>query len=329
MSNPRRHHYVAQHYLRRWSPDDKRVVVLPLPPGSTPPFLAGVRDLSVEKNLYAIQTPDGLDQTVERDLTQPIDSAFSQAIEALLTGEPASFTDIAMALGLQMVRGPEVRKHLGYIKTELERTKEKFSRLFRGEEVDETLLESIVETAEQNEWVAMLLTSVMDMAQMFADMRWHFVYFERPMLVTSDSPISFWRRPELDTGSEGLAPMTADELRLPLSSTLALVMTWDSGQPRRVKGDAEMARELNIGTCEFAQQQRIFLVAEPPPVFPATKEELARRPVVADFSVLPPLQAHRREMGRTLIEEMQNIPGLEDVAAELARTTKPDAGEEQ
>jgi hypothetical protein len=242
----------------------------------------------------------------------------------LLAGEPANFIDIAMALGLQMVRGPEVRNHLGYIKTELERTREKFSRLFRGEEVDAALLESVAETAEQNEWVAMLLSSVVDMAQMFADMSWNFVYFERPILVTSDSPISYWRRPGLDMGLEGLAPMTADEVRLPLSPTLALVMTWEGGKPRRVKGDAEMARELNIGTCEFAQQQRIFAVPEPPPVFPATSDEFTRRPVVADLSVLPPLQTHRQNMRDTLIEEMQNIPGLEDIAAELARPPEPE-----
>ena len=49
-----------------------------------------------------------------------------------------------------------------------------------------------------------------------------------------------------------------------------------------------MARELNIGTCEFAQRQRIFVAPDPAPVFPAMERELVRRPVVADLSVLPP-----------------------------------------
>ena len=163
----------------------------------------------------------------------------------------------------------------------------------------------------------------MDMAEVFAEMCWHFVYFERPMLVTSDSPISMWRRDELDAGSIGMGPKSVDEVRLPLAPTLALVMTWEKGDPRRIRGDVALARELNIGTCRFSQQQRIFVVPNPPPAFPETKDEIVRRPVVADLSVLPPLQAHRLKMGEELFEQMRNIPGLEEIAEELAAAPEP------
>jgi len=46
--------------------------------------------------------------------------------------------------------------------------------------------------------------------------------------------------------------------------------------------------------------------------------------VAADLSVLPPLQVYRLAIGASLIEELQNIPGLEDVAAELARPPEPE-----
>ena len=39
-------------------------------------------------------------------------------------------------------------------------------------------------------------------------------------------------------------------------------MTWDEGPPRQLRGDVVMARELNIGTVEFAQQKRVFLVQQ-------------------------------------------------------------------
>ncbi len=205
MSEPRRHHYVAQHYLRRWSPDGKRVAVLNLPPDRGA-FVAGVKGLSVEKDLYAIETPDGRDQVIERGVAGAIDAAFSQAIESLLRGGPASHLDLAAAMGFQMMRGPEVKAHLDYIKTEIARTKEKFSKLFAGAEVDEAALDSIVESAEQNEWVAALLSSILDVAQVFTRMRWHLIYFPEPLLVTSDSPISFWRRDALNTKMVGMGP---------------------------------------------------------------------------------------------------------------------------
>jgi Protein of unknown function (DUF4238) len=170
----------------------------------------------------------------------------------------------------------------------------------------------------------MLVRSIVDVADVLAEMRWNFVYFDRPMLVTSDSPISMWRRAELDNGMTGMGPQSVDELRLPLSPTLALILTHDEGEPRRVKGDEVLACELNIGTCEFAQQARIFVVPNPPPVFPGEGEGFERRPVVSELSVLPPLQAHRLEMGKSLIKELKSIPGLEDIAAQLERPPEPE-----
>ena len=309
---------MPQHYLRRWSPDGKRVLVMRLPV-SEGGFVASTRDLAVETNLYAIETPEGLDQTVERDITRPIDDGFSRAIEALLRGEfgAVSVMDLATAVGFQFARGPEVKAQLEHIATEVARAKEKFSSLFQGEGVDEAALASIVEKPAQNEWVTSLLSSIARMAAVFGGMRWHFVYFPEPMLVTSDSPISFWRRESLDRGNIGLGLMSVDEVRLPLAPTLALVMSWESGQTQAVTGDAAMARELNIGTCEFAMRQRVFAYPEPLPPMPQTEAEFERRPVVADLSVLPPMHEHRDAMRDRLLGEVEQIPGLEGVAALL------------
>ena len=324
MGNPRRHHYVAQNYLRRWSLDEKRVLVAPLPPGSAKPFLVGIRDLAVEKDLYAIETQEGRDQSIETDLTAPIDAGLSRATDALLEGRPASFLDLALAIGLQMMRGPETRDHISYVKTEIERARTKFSRLSQDQAFDESELDGIVAIAEQNEWIGLLLSSATEMAAVLADMSWSFVYFGRPVLVTSETPISMWRREELDREDMGFGPQSVDELRLPLAPTLALVLTHDAGNPQRVKGDDDMAREMNIGTCEFAMRDRIIVVPHPPPAMPANERELGRRPIVSALSVLPPLQAHRIDMGRSLIDEMRNIPGLEDIADEIAGPPDPE-----
>ncbi len=75
-------------------------------------------------------------------------------------------------------------------------------------------------------------------------MRCHFVYFDEALLVTSDSPISQWRRHELDDLLRGMGPMSVDEVRFPPAPTLALVMSWEPGEPRMVRGDRDVAREL-------------------------------------------------------------------------------------
>ena len=219
MSEPRRHHYVAQHYLRRWSPDGKRVAVLKLPMDRGM-SIAGIKDLSVEKDLYAIETPEGRNQVIEREVAGAIDAAFSETIEALLRGELTSHLDGATAIGFQLMRGPEVRAHLGHIKTQVARAQEKFSKLFAGEDVDEAALEGIVEDAEQNEWVAALVSSILDVAEVFTRMRWHLIYFPEALLVSSDSPISYWRRDELNTELVGIGSESVDEVRLPLAPTL-------------------------------------------------------------------------------------------------------------
>jgi hypothetical protein len=62
--------------------------------------------------------------------------------------------------------------------------------------------------------------------------------------------------------------------------------------------------------------------------FAATEEEVAaRQPVVAELSVLPPLQAQRKQMGHELAEQLQNFPGLEDVAAQLMGPPEPEEDE--
>ena len=328
MDHPRRHHYVPQHYLRRWSPDGKRIVVMRLPV-SDGAFVAGIRDIAVESNLYAIETPDGLDQVVERDLTRPIDGAFSSAIDSLLAGDFDSVnpSDLLAAVAFQFVRGPQERDQLECITTEFARVQEKFSRLFKGEDVDEAVIDAISRKPPRNGWVASLLRSLQGMAGVFAQMRWQFVFFKEPLLVTSDSPISQWRRDELDDPNRGMGPMSVDEVRFPLAPTLALVMTWEPGEARIARGDVEMARELNVSTCEFAMRRRFFTSPEPVPPLPQTEAEAARRPVASDLSVLPPMQAHQIEMGESLLAEMANIPGLEDVAAEL-RGDAPTRGPE-
>ena len=70
-------------------------------------------------------------------------------------------------------------------------------------------------------------------------------------------------------------------------------------------------------------RRRFFSCPEPVPPLPQTEAEARRRPVAADLSVLPPMQAHQIEMGETLLSEMANIPELEDVVAELRGEAPP------
>ena len=102
----------------------------------------------------------------------------------------------------------------------------------------------------------------------FMAMTWRLLRFDAPCLFSSEHPISYWRSHHNGCSPVGIGPMTADEIRFPLSPTRALVLT--PPEPGRKMFDRSQnegacdptttaARVLNWGTLTSPPSQRLLL----------------------------------------------------------------------
>lgn len=122
-----------------------------------------------------------------------------------------------------------------------------------------------------------------EMTFLFMAMTWHLVRFDRPCLFSSEHPVTYWRRPMEGAQMMGIGPATADEVRFPVSPTLALVLTPpDPGarpfdrSPREgiYRGDAQAARRMNQGTLTFPGADRLLLRPDTTHAVPVTPGDL-------------------------------------------------------
>jgi hypothetical protein len=102
-------------------------------------------------------------------------------------------------------------------------------------------------------------------------MTWRLIVFPEPCLFSSEHPISYWREPSPADRMLGIGPATADEVRLPISPTRALVLTppepgrkpFDiSEHEHEYAGDQMAAERFNWGTLSFPPSERLLLSPE-------------------------------------------------------------------
>jgi Protein of unknown function (DUF4238) len=99
----------------------------------------------------------------------------------------------------------------------------------------------------------------------FASMHWTMVEFSSPLLATSDHPVYLWpgfagRSPDRSDVTQ-IGVLECSEIRMPLSPTQALLMTWsdrpDEEAPR-VRGTRDHASNLNSFTVQSAERQWFY-----------------------------------------------------------------------
>lgn len=116
--------------------------------------------------------------------------------------------------------------------------------------------------------IEMSFAHLEEMTFVLMAMTWRLVVFDEPCLLTSEHPLSYWREPSPMDRIYGIGPATADEVRLPISPTRALVLTppepgrkpFDrSEQECTYVGTRAAARRLNWGTLTFPPSERLLL----------------------------------------------------------------------
>ena len=139
-----------------------------------------------------------------------------------------------------------------------------------GEEMPDISREQYMEFIERDEYTLQhspehmteaMLSPIKDLAQIFFDFDWHVVRFDCPCLLSAEEPISYWRPPSPLLMFRGIGPATSDEVRLPLTPEVALVLTHPrlGFADRRGRGSLKAAARMNYLTWLFRPGQPLVL----------------------------------------------------------------------
>jgi hypothetical protein len=248
--DPRRHHYVAQFYLRRFADAAERIGVLRLE-GPHTPTVTHIKNAAVIKDFYTVIDHAGADTVVIEKLIAMVEGTAAPAIERLATGVafPPSAQDrihLALWVALQFVRDPLTRRraeamadaivkmNVPLIATEekaREYLRDRFGTVPTQDDID-AFLDGVNKlewetVPSQNDLVRLMLESAIEIAPYLLARRWCVVRFPEPGLVTCDRPIVLHQYPENRGPFLGLGIATADEAMIPLDRRALLVMHID------------------------------------------------------------------------------------------------------
>lgn len=261
MSEPRRHHYVPQFYLKRFADTRGKIVQVRREDGKLV-ATSTVGKTAASNDFYTVELDDGAkSQEIEKFLSK-LEADAAPIIEAMVSGnlpENEAREHLAIFLALQMNRGHDVRDLEQQAMTAITRM---ILRVAPPEYIRETLREKGIEidddriaamktadvtvTPRQNRSVEMMLRMAVELAPHFLALTWHIVRFERPMLLTSDRPVTLWRRPSGPNDPYGVGIATAEEIHFPISPKMSLLLRPVRPVPEGVlSGNAKVAQHIN------------------------------------------------------------------------------------
>lgn len=274
MNTPRRHHQLAQGYLKRFANAKEQVRVIDRQ-GLAAPHTPHVRNVTVEHDFYTINTANGPSQSVEADLLHRIEGDALRVIESMVKGAfPPTSDDrdaVALYVALQLHRGPDKREFFQQVEAAIAKFEvmniprgviRKGLREKTGQEPSDADVESTVGFLSdasnfemvpgQNNAIKQMLRMLEGTTRVVMSRTWLLIRVKEALL-TSDCPVVFHVRPENATFGVGLA--VADEITLPLDRHHALMIT---REPLRAEGVYESvagtAERLNRMTAAHAHR---------------------------------------------------------------------------
>jgi hypothetical protein len=297
MSAPRRHHLLPQFYLRSFADEDGKVRVIDRTTGHE--FTTGTANVFVERDYYTVSSVEAEDdhQLIE-GLYAKIEGVVAPVFEQLRAGDfPLDGQDrseFASFMALQVSRGRMFRRWMNQLADQMGRSMLRMAANAppRYWEAKRAEWESNPEGPEppprlsakerqmlregtafeikpsREHVVEMSFAPLEEMTFVLMAMTWRLLIFEEPCLFSSEHPLSYWREPSPMDRMYGIGPATADEVRLPISPSRALVLTppepgrklFDRSRHERAYwGDTAAARRLNWGTLIFPPSERLLL----------------------------------------------------------------------
>lgn len=230
-----RSHIVPQTYLRNFAINDQLAMRLVGESGSK---TVNVRDAAVRRAFYRRQRPDGTDiDDIEWSLSH-IESAVTTLLRGLHPAWPLDLekkASLAEFVAVQILRGPRWQEwHSEFVPSAIaEQRADGLPGLDGVAEVvagDNILSKFEKKIREPTYRYTRMLSLVPKVASILASMGWTLLTFRRPQLVTSDHPVVVWplRCSAAKPRHLGFAAGILEtlEIRIPISPTLALLMTW-------------------------------------------------------------------------------------------------------
>ncbi len=277
-ADPKRHHYVPQFLLSRFTDAAGLVATIDLKSGRT--FPQAKANAAAETGFYAVENEDGTtDNRVEHVLSE-IESHAAVAIARLCDEDVFPPTDndrsaLAGFAALQYVRTPKVREHMAQIGDAL------FKASLTTTEGLQSMRQVLIESGDyatpaeidaelefwsdpsgytfdpgSNEHIRMML----DLAARLSDSLFHrrltYVRFTRQRLATCDNPVLLEGSDRTKymgvPGRVGI--LNADKVWLPLAAEVAVCFTDDFGGDGVLEANTAVARWLNWLTANHARR---------------------------------------------------------------------------
>jgi Protein of unknown function (DUF4238) len=164
----------------------------------------------------------------------------------------------------------------------------------------EELEEHNIELTGSTHRLIQMLSTATTATGVVASMHWTLIEFQRPLLATSDHPVVLWpgvasRSPQATEVTQ-IGVIECVEIRLPLSPTRALLMTWSDlpdDEPLRVRGTRDHAANLNAFTVASAERQWFYHPGSTPPLAKGNLRPLALE-LVPGYTPLAAANSRRR-----------------------------------
>lgn len=287
------HHRVPLFYLRSFAGQNGRITILDPASGDT--RSAAPRGAFAETGYYTARDEELEEMALAEVLFEDFENHGSRAYRRLLGGaSPADLSVkersyIAWLLAAQVTRGETFREMdrqmaegVGkkILKVGAAHSEDWWDRFQadskeRGEELPDVSREDYVRFIESDEYTIrhspelrteLMLSPLRDLAEIFFDFGWHTVHFEEPCLFSSEEPISYWRPPLPGFMGRGIGPLTSDEVRLPLSPQVALILTHPrfEFQDRAGLGGRRASAWINYWTWRFRPATPLVLCPDVP-----------------------------------------------------------------